>query len=804
MDAPAARAAAPADAPAEPPAAATRRSRRLTVVISMVVLGGAAATALIALTGSRTQGPVVTSALDGWLPLLLLGVTVVGDLIEVRLRHGGEAEGLTLFQAAVVADALLLSPRVAVLIPPLAVAVAAVVGRRPAIKTVFNIGSFAMSGAALVGMVALFSAPGSGITAEAVVGLVLGALCFTVINALCLAQVLWVTGDVPVRQTLVESWQISAIMAVGAVGVGGIAVAVLTNAPALLPFALLPALAMTMTFRAQVQEAEERERSGKLLELSQVLAGRLVSDDLLSSFLNLLRETFGAGTAVVVLEGDEENAGVVVEAGEAGARRRELTALDAAMLARVGVSAELVRSGLPDGWGRMLLAPLDAEGIRLGVLALVEPPTRRPRLKERDLAVLTPLVSALGAALRAAGHLERLVAETSKLKAVVDFSSDGIYVLDPDGRVVVWNPAIAQVTGVGAEAAVGRPLSEVMSALGAEGDPVDPLREALDELTPAEPRATLEMGVQRPDGEQRWLRASHAAVFDGDELVRDVVIAHDVTRERQVERMKADFIATVSHELRTPVTPIKGYVDLLRRKGDSFTPDKRRECLDIVADRVAHLGRLVEDLLLASRVSSPASAVRMGSGDLAHLTAKAVGDFAAQKQRITIELPDGTVPTACDPVRVVQVVSNLVSNALKYSAADSPVTVRLTVDAGQAHISVTDEGRGIPADQLERVFDKFHRVEDPMRMTTAGTGLGLFIARQLAEAMGGSLSVTSTLGVGSTFTFALPLLDTSQAEGHPADEPGPIPWPRAARAGRPPSAEPPGAGTPPVPPAGPA
>ena len=798
MDAPTAGHTAQADASADRPDGVSRRTRQLTAVISLVVVGGALATALIALTGSGTQGPVATPPLGGWLPLLLLGVTVVGDLIEVRLRHGGEAEGLTLFEAAVVADALLLSPRIAVLIPPLAVAIAAVIGRRPAIKTIFNIGSFAMSGAALIGMVTLFSAQGEGITAQAVLGLVLGALCFAIVNVLCLAQVLWATADVPVRQTLFESWQLSAIMGVGAVGVGGIAVAVLMSSPALLPFALLPALAMTMTFRAQVQEAEERERSGKLLDLSQVLASRRVTDDLLSSFLDLLRETFGAGTALIVLEGDEENSGVVVEAGGAGVRRRPLTALDAALLARVGVGTELVRTGLPDRWGRMLLAPLDAEGIRLGVLALVEPPTRRPQLKERDLAVFTPLVSALGAALRAAGHLERLVAETSKLKAVVDFSSDGIYVLDPEGRVVVWNPAIAHVTGVGADAAVGRPLTEVMSTLGAEGGPVDPLREALDELTPDEPRATVEMGVQRADGEQRWLRASHAAVFDGDDLVRDVVIAHDVTRERQVERMKADFIATVSHELRTPITPIKGYVDLLRRKGDAFTPDKRRECLDIVADRVAHLGRLVEDLLLASRVSSPASAVRMGSGDLVHLTAKAVGDFAAQKQRISTYLPPGEVTAACDPVRVVQVVSNLVSNALKYSAADSPVTVRLAVDEGQAHVSVADEGRGIPADQLERVFDKFHRVEDPMRMTTAGTGLGLFIARQLTAAMGGTLSVSSTLGVGSTFTFSLPL----QAKGQPIEAPASIPWPRGAQAPRSASADAPTAGAPPAPGAG--
>ncbi|MGZ4617622.1 MAG: histidine kinase dimerization/phospho-acceptor domain-containing protein, partial [Frankiaceae bacterium] len=564
--------------------------------------------------------------MHGWLPLLLLLVTAGCDFVEVRLRHGDETEALALFEAGVVADALLLAPGSAVLVAPLALAIASLIARRPAAKTIFNLGSHAMGSAALVGLVALFSTPGGGVTWQVVIGLVLGTVAFALINAVCLALVLAVKVGVPVRESLLDSWQLSAIMAVGSIGLGAVAVVVLMNAPALAPFTLLPAVAMMMAFRAKVQEAEERERSGKLLELSQVLAGRRVSDDLLSSFLNLLRETFGAGTAVIVLEGDEENPGVVVEAGEAGVRRRQLTALDAALLARIGAGGELVRSGLPEGWGRMLLAPLDAEGIRLGVLALVEPYSRRPRLKERDLAVLTPLVSALGAALRAADHLERLVAETSKLKAVVDFSSDGIYVLDPEGRVVVWNPAIAQVTGVEADAAVGRPLTTVMSALGAEGGPVDPLREAFDELTPAEPRATVEMGVQRPDGEQRWLRAAHAAVFDGNDLVRDVVIAHDITRERQVERMKADFIATVSHELRTPVTPIKGYVDLLRRKGDSFTPDKRRECLDIVADRVAHLGRLVEDLLLASRVSSPASAVRMSSGDLVHLTAKAVGD----------------------------------------------------------------------------------------------------------------------------------------------------------------------------------
>jgi signal transduction histidine kinase len=132
------------------------------------------------------------------------------------------------------------------------------------------------------------------------------------------------------------------------------------------------------------------------------------------------------------------------------------------------------------------------------------------------------------------------------------------------------------------------------------------------------------------------------------------------------------------------------------------------------------------------------------------------------------------------------VLSNLVSNALKYSAAGTPVDVRLGVTDGRASVEVADVGRGIPADQLERVFDKFHRVEDPMRMTTGGTGLGLYIARELATAMGATLECRSTLGVGSVFSLSLPVVAASAGSGEPlvpglaapAGEPPVMPKPR--------------------------
>ncbi len=748
-------------------------------VVGGSILLGALAVLVVAWTwAGRTGGPVPSPLPTVLLVPVLFTVTVVSELVAVRLRHGDEDEALTLLEAAVVADVLLLPAAHALPVAVAGLGVACAIARRPLVKTLFNLGAHALGTALLVATVAVLVRPGAGLGSTTVAAIVLGNLLFGAVNLVLLAWVLAAATGASAQETVDEQWRLSAVMSVGTCGLGAVAVALAVTAPALLPFAFLPAAALTYAYRAAAQESRERVRSARLAALSQVLVGRLVADDLLSNFLGLLRETFGADTARVILEGDEERPGAVVLAHEYGVDVGELTALDAALLARTGDIAEVVTDGLPSEWGRTLLSPLDAEGRRIGVLVLVAPPRgpngrrRDDDLGDRDLDVLAPLLSALGVALRGAEHLSRLVEETGKLHAVVDHSSDGILVLDGDGRVLVWNRAMGAISGVPSELATGRSLRDLLPTTDGEGTSVDPLDGAWSQLSPEEPQATVELALLRPDGEQRWIRASHAAVFaDGQdgtpELTQDVVLVYDVTKARQVERLKADFIATVSHELRTPVTPIKGYVDLLRRRGETFTPDKRREMLDMVADRVAHLARLVEDLLLASRVSSPASAVRMGRGDLAQLVARTAEDFSTEKARLTVVVPDEPVPVECDPVRVVQVVSNLVSNALKYSGSEDPVDVVLRVRDGQAVVDVTDAGRGIPEDHLERVFEKFHRVEDPLRMTTGGTGLGLFIARQLSEAMGGTLTVRSALGTGSTFTFTLPVSPVSTAAALP-------------------------------------
>ncbi len=752
----------------EPTASPSRLNR---VVALTALLGTVAAIAVCLGWWGRDAPPVAVSMPTTWLALLLLAITSASELTAVRLRRGDEVEALTLLEAAMVADVLLLSPALATVVAILGLAVASLIDRRRAlVKTVFNLGAHASGTALLVAMVSSISRPASGLSGPTVAGLLLGTLAFAALNLALLSWVLSIAGGVPARETIAESWKLSLIMAVGTCGIGAIAVGVAISSPFLLPFTLLPAAALTYAYRAAAQEASERERSGHLVELTQVLAGRLVADDLLLSFLGRLRDAYGAVSARVVLEGDEDSAGAVVLADEQGVVRGNLSAFDAALLARAGSAPELVTDGLPAGWGRTLIAPLEAEGRRMGVLALVA--EKPANIRRRDLAILSPLVSALAVALRGAEHLTRLVEETGKLQAVVDHSSDGILVLDAESRVQVWSPSMHALSGLPSALATGRLLANLLNCLpvsatqepgGAAPDRTRPVPDLLDVaalgLTPAAPRRTLEIALTRPDGEERWVRMSHNAVFEAETLTQDVVLVYDVTRERQVERLKSDFIATVSHELRTPITPIKGYVELLRRRGDDMTSEKRHEMLDTVADRVSHLARLVEDLLLASGVSAPSASVLMQGADLAALTRRAVDDFPGEANRITTHTPSEPVPVSADPTRVIQVLSNLISNGLKYSPENSPIEVDCEVQPGGAAalVRVHDQGRGIPTDQLDRVFDKFHRVEDPLRMTTSGTGLGLFIARQLAMAMDGTLRVESTLGQGATFTFRLPL-----------------------------------------------
>jgi len=740
---------------------------------------------VLLLSGNSSLLPALSWLPPPWIGLVLIGIATVAEIVYVPLDHDGETEQLGLLEAAVVVSVLLLPPVTALWVCGAGFALATAVRRVQLVKSVYNVAMHVAAMSALILVVRSLSSPDSGFSLRLIIALLAGTAVFVTLNLLGVGIAMQTTSSMTLARLVRSQWRMSALMAVATVSVGATAVSLAQHSALLLPTIALPAGALTYAYRTRAAQADERRQTSQLFTLSEVLAGRYDPDELLSTFVTTASDAFRADDAVVVLlpvdrddASDLERSVRAVALHPDGApydtrqlaTRQQIALLD---LVGQGPTARLVTTGLPPGWKRAVVAPLQAGGGRLGAVVLGW--QRHPSdASERAVAMLTPIASALAFALRGAEALHRLVTESTKLQAVVDQSSDGILVLDGTGVIEVWSPAMAVLTGLAAEHVLGQPLGAVVPCRTTEGTRADFFGVGREQLTPANPRTTVEVAVIRTDEDQRWTRCAHAGVFEDGRLVRDVVIVHDVTRERRVDRLKADFIATVSHELRTPVTPIKGYAELLWTRGDRMSPDKREECLDFIIERAGHLANLVEDLLLTSRISDgeqgPERRVRMVDSDLADVVRRAVGDVNAE--RVTLQGADLPVPVVCDPLRTRQVVTNLVSNAVRYSGADTVVSVLVSGDDQTCVVAVRDRGRGIPADELEAIFEKFHRVEDPMRMTTSGTGLGLFIAQQLAQAMGGRIDVRSTLGVGSTFRLVLPRHHRTSATGPEQAGPG--------------------------------
>ena len=358
--------------------------------------------------------------------------------------------------------------------------------------------------------------------------------------------------------------------------------------------------------------------------------------------------------------------------------------------------------------------------------------------------------------------LGEVTAERDRLNRIIVGASDGIALLDADGAVDVWNPAMEELTGVKTAQALGHRVDSVLSGEGLDGatiDPAAPLREA----TPDEPTSIVEMTVEHAGGGKKTVKIRHTALFDGDGVLSgDAIVVDDVTRERETERLKDDFLARVSHELRTPLTPIKGYAQTMQRRGMQMAPEKRDEVLTMIVERATHMETMIDDLLVVSQGSAaaqnPAGRVRKEPVDVSGVCRHLTESYAKEDRSRVLQLSDSEekVIALADAPRLNQVLDALLSNAFKFSEPGSLVELTVRKKEGRVLVSVTDEGRGIPADHLARIFERFHRVEDPMVMETGGMGLGLFIARSLARAMQGDVSVETRLGEGSTFTIDLP------------------------------------------------
>jgi PAS domain S-box-containing protein len=368
-----------------------------------------------------------------------------------------------------------------------------------------------------------------------------------------------------------------------------------------------------------------------------------------------------------------------------------------------------------------------------------------------DERLLEVLVATTGAALDNALLYEETMDERQKLGDVVGSSSDGIFSVDDDGVVTSWNPAMGRITQRPADEAVGRRCEQVFSPLNDDGQPV-----RADWWTQSTNGGEGSILVIRTrSGERRWLDCAFSPMKEGGV----VIVARDISAQREVEELKTDFLATVSHELRTPLTPIQGFLQTLLRDDASFSDEERLRFYEVMLRQSERLERLIKDLLDATSLQDKDHLFFPEEVDWEQTATRVVELFRRQEpgRHFSLMIAEGLPRVIVDEQRAEQVLSNLIANAAKYSPPEEPITVTVELSRGVLVTTVSDRGPGIPETDRDRVFDRFTRLGSHLTRSVGGAGLGLFIARRLVEGMGGRIVVEDAPGGGAAFRFTLPM-----------------------------------------------
>lgn len=711
-------------------------ARRYTGVLAGIA---AAVLAFASWAAAGSFGDILDPAV-----FLLAALGTVSVVFPLRFYHDGDVQGFNLTSAALLTIAMQVSDPVALLVAAVMVTVGFAFATRSMVKTVFNaIQVVIAAGLALVAGAAVHGGPlgGDVLAPRTLAALAVAALVFAIVSALLVSELIHRHSGNS-RMTLLQEIVGPALW----ITIGDYVIAILLTvladrSSAAIVLALPMFAGLLLGYRGYAADREAGRQAQLLHGTSRQLLDGALDDAALEDAVGGLRELFGAERAVLAA-GDSD--------GPEWLRP---------------ILAEVHRSGqavLRSDEMAVLAAPVRVEGRVIGALAV----SGRRGLSSwgpSDLDLLSTVAGEIAATLRTRrllGQIERerarLAAETSKLTDVLSSASDGIVVLDVDGRVDACNAAMTDLLGV-ANVVTGVPWREVLRLEDEEGRPLavvedHPLVAALSGATRVE-RTTA--GLRRPDGELRWLRCSAAPVVSDGEPDGVVLVAVDLTREREVEQLRSDFIATVSHELRTPLTPLSGFLGVMREHGGALDDDRRAMMVEAMEKQVGRLSDLIGDLLQVAEMERGLTNVhrevidmRAAVEEIVELEAVA----ADERGRVTLELERARA--FADRTAVRRILRALVSNGFKHTAG--AITITAAREDGKVVVVVSDEGPGIPRGARETIFEPFRRLGNHLHRTQ-GPGLGLSVARSLAEALDGSLEVGDTPpGGGASFVLRLP------------------------------------------------
>ena len=385
------------------------------------------------------------------------------------------------------------------------------------------------------------------------------------------------------------------------------------------------------------------------------------------------------------------------------------------------------------------------------------------RFTADDRQVLGSFADQAAIAVHNAQLYEELSQEKHRLDAILEYTADGVLILDPGMHVFTFNRALAQLSGWAAGAALGLHHDEVVRWARLETDMSLADAVAGGWPLPSARPLYVEGDLRRQNGGTVSVGITYAPLFDYEgRLVNVIGSVRDITRFREADEIKSTFISVISHELKTPVALIKGYADTLLREDAHWDRRTTRESLNVILEESDRLNTLIDNLLEASRLQAGGLPLKTDYVALDSLAARIASHFRTQtdSHQIVVGFPPGFPAVEVDADRIEQVLNNLISNAIKYSPQGKRIEIGGRTLPTEVVVSVTDQGPGIPLEEQPRVFERFYRGARHRNQSIPGAGLGLYLAKAIVEAHGGRIWVDSSFGEGTTFSFSIPTRPT--------------------------------------------
>jgi len=518
--------------------------------------------------------------------------------------------------------------------------------------------------------------------------------------------------------------------------------------------------------KAKLYEAERKRRevAEALREATMALSSTLDRNQILERILEQLKKVVDydsaslqllMGNQVVIIGGRgfpdiEEVRGLSFSLSGNNPNRRVIESRQPLILADAPAAYPVFREGPHTHIRSWLGVPLTIKDRVIGMITLDK--TVPGYYDEEDAQLAMTFANQAAIAIENAKLYEEVIAEKRKFEGAAQSMAEGLVILDGRGAVVFANPQARTLLALGEEQLEGRSFFEACT----HADLIALVGKALAKGEGIQEEVTL------PGRPLRDLSVGITPVFDeGGAALWYVAVFHDITRLKELDRMKSEFISMVSHELRTPLASIMGYTEMLLTEGPGPLTPLQKEFLEISYESSERLLHIVEELLDVSRIDTGRIKLKLETLEMEELVADIVEAMkpAAEGKDISLylEVAEPLPLLEGDKARLEQVMNNLLSNAIKYTPKGGEVWIRLAGRDDHIEVAVADTGIGIAAEEIPHLFDKFFRASSAVERRIGGTGLGLFITKSIIELHGGKIWVESELGKGSSFRFTLPL-----------------------------------------------